>query len=105
MHPEIRKFPSHEFYADKLEDAPGVIEREKPGILEVVTKDLQVKPSVFFDLKFANESTHQTSKQNEPEAKFIVALLQILADNLRKNPGCTDRNLGEKIGIISPYKS
>jgi regulator of nonsense transcripts 1 len=47
---------------------------------------------------------NNTSKCNETEAKFIISLIALLAKKISSSTS-EDKNLSEKIGIISPYKS
>ncbi len=56
MHPQIRCFPSEEFYDGKLKDAEVIQDRVQPKLLTDVTSGFQVDPTVFFDLKFSKES-------------------------------------------------
>jgi AAA domain len=75
---------------------------------------------VFFDLRYAQEETKETSKSNKDEALFIEALfsdlIKILQDS-KELPSNVSRGsytdkmnfitkeLKGKIGIITPYKS
>lgn len=47
---------------------------------------------------------NNTSKCNETEAKFIISMIALLAKKISSSTS-EDKNLSEKIGIISPYKS
>lgn len=77
---------------------------------------------VFFDLKYAQEESKETSKSNKDEAKFIEELFSdIIKIMLQSNDFPRDlqragvshsekmdficKELKGKIGIITPYKS
>lgn len=69
-----------------------------------MTSGFHVEPTTFFDLRFTKESENNTSKSNKTEAKFIISLIALMAKKATSSSS-EDKNLSEKIGIISPYKS
>jgi hypothetical protein len=46
----------------------------EPGMNDLKTK-FNLKPTMFFDLKFSRESQSEKSKENRSEADFICKLL------------------------------
>jgi senataxin len=109
MHPEIRRFPSSEFYSNKLRDAQRItleVEQFNSGTLDeekkkrVVADFIKVdsrahlNPVMFFDLA-SREETHGKSFRNPIECRFLFSFLSFLAPLLR----------GFTIGIVTPYKS
>lgn len=109
MHPEIRKFPSEEFYSNKLCDAQRItleVEKFNSGTLEegkkprVVSNLVKVgsqshlNPVMFFNLT-THEETHGKSFRNQMECHFVMSFLTYLAPLLKDY----------SIGIITPYKS
>lgn len=60
---------------------------------------------VFFDLRYGQEESNQTSKVNRDEAAFITELISTLYRVLET--ACKDqagKELRSKVGIITPYK-
>lgn len=95
MHPEIRSFPSKEFYGDSLEDGEDV---------ELLTKrDWHAYrcfgPFCFFDIHEGNEARPSGSGSwiNVEEVDFILFLYQKL---VQLYPTLKS---GNKVAIISPY--
>lgn len=79
MHPMIRKFPSDYFYDGNLIDSPSVTERTQEKSLELLSKELHVKPTMMFNLIYGQETENYKSKTNADEANFIKNLLLALA--------------------------
>lgn len=109
MHPEIRKFPSSEFYSNKLRDALRItteVEQFNSGTLgddkkrRVVADFIQINsklhlnPVMFFNLN-SREEIHGKSFRNPTECNFLFSFLSFLSPVL----------LGFTVGIITPYKS
>lgn len=63
MVPEIRKFPSEEFYGGKLADAPSNAARQFPNHLSF----MKTNNHLFFNLKHGRESQRNHSYFNEAE--------------------------------------
>ncbi|KAK9932496.1 hypothetical protein M0R45_019731 [Rubus argutus] len=71
MHPEIRSFPSGEFYEDSLEDGPNIIEQTKRSWHEYRC----FGPFNFFDLHEGKEvNTPGGSWVNVDEVEFVFLL-------------------------------
>jgi hypothetical protein len=109
MHPEIRRFPSSEFYSNKLRDAQRItveVEQFNSGTLGDdkkrrvvadfirVNSRLHLNPVMFFNLN-SREETHGKSFRNSMESNFVFSFLSFLSPVL----------LGFSVGIITPYKS
>ncbi|KAF5207589.1 P-loop containing nucleoside triphosphate hydrolases superfamily protein [Thalictrum thalictroides] len=96
MHPEIRYFPSHEFYNGELEDGPGVKEQtEKPW------HGFQCfRPFVFFDIADGVESQPSGSGSwvNEAEVEFVLLMYHRLVTNYPVLKSSSE------LAIISPYR-
>ena len=107
MHPQIREFPSNQFYKGKLQDDMSVVGRQLDPPLAKARDVLNLKPAMFFNLQYSKESPSETSKQNQDEVLFIRELLFMLAKQVAPtsyNSQDLSRMKG-RIGIISPYKS
>jgi hypothetical protein len=109
MHPEIRRFPSLEFYSNKLRDAQRITleveqfnsgtldeEKKKRVVADFIRVDsrLHLNPVMFFDLA-SREETHGKSFRNQTECRFLFSFLSFIAPLLK----------GFTIGIVTPYKS
>ena len=64
MESAIRQFPSEQFYKGKLIDAPSITNRVLDQPLANLKADLNLKSTMFFDLKYSMESYSETSKNN-----------------------------------------
>ncbi|VFQ59069.1 unnamed protein product [Cuscuta campestris] len=97
MHPEIRSFPSREFYDDALEDGADI---------EVQTKRAWHKyrcfgPFCFFDIHEGKESksTGSGSSMNVDEVEFVLVIYRKLVARYQ------ELKSSSKFAIISPYRS
>ncbi|CAD8067204.1 unnamed protein product [Paramecium sonneborni] len=88
MDSEIRKFPSFEFYKNKLIDHESVIHRELP-------KNYFQKKMLFLDIIDGQEKRDNTSFINEKEANIVIQLLQNIKEYFEN----------QTIGVISSYKA
>ncbi|KAK1384450.1 putative helicase MAGATAMA 3 [Heracleum sosnowskyi] len=97
MHPEIRSFPSKEFYKEALEDGPSV------GIETTRTwhRYSCFGPFCFFDLHEGKESqtSNSGSRENVDEAEFVLLMCHKLLARF------SELKSSSQIGIISPYRS
>lgn len=84
MHPEICRFPSRQFYDDRLVTA---------------TKQLSsypFKPYILFEIRHGvQRSSNRSSLENEVEASIIKNLLQAVVSKAPER---------SEIGVITPYK-
>uniref|UniRef100_A0A803LMN9 Helicase MAGATAMA 3 n=1 Tax=Chenopodium quinoa TaxID=63459 RepID=A0A803LMN9_CHEQI len=95
MHPEIRSFPSQEFYDNALEDGADIEEQTKR-----VWHDYRCfRPFCFFDVKDGSDSQPEGSGSwvNVDEVEFALLLYQKL---ISKYP---ELKSSSKLAIISPY--
>jgi senataxin len=97
MLPEIREFPSDQFYNGELKDAAGLVERNsRPW------HDCKLyKPFVFYDVKLGKEEPSHVgcSWVNHEEAEFAV---ELVLQMMKANPNLKK---GGKVAIISPYSA
>ncbi|PIA47781.1 hypothetical protein AQUCO_01400405v1 [Aquilegia coerulea] len=96
MHPEIRYFPSHEFYNGELEDGPRVKdETEQPW-----HRFRCFGPFVFFDIADGVESQPSGSGSwvNEAEVEFVLLMYHRLVTKYKVLKGSS------QVAIISPYR-
>lgn len=96
MHPEIRSFPSREFYDDALEDGPDIKERTQRDW----HKYRCFGPFCFFDIHEGRESRPEgatSSWVNVDEVDFIIALYHNL---ITRYPDLKS----SRLAIITPYK-
>ncbi|KAL5074592.1 hypothetical protein RYX36_013576 [Vicia faba] len=96
MHPEIRSFPSEEFYGNSLEDGDGVK-------LQTVRDWHEYRcfgPFSFFDIHEGEEAkpSGNGSWMNVAEVDFVLLLYQKL---VTLYPGLKS---GNQVAIISPYR-
>ena len=98
MLPEIREFPSDQFYGGELRDGPGLLTQNYREWHECKL----YKPFVFYDVQHGKEESSSSgfSWVNEEEATFAVELAHQL---LKANPVL--KREGPKIAIISPYRA
>jgi superfamily I DNA and/or RNA helicase len=117
MHPEIRAFPSAQFYSNKLVDAPSVISRSTTiststttssnssiAIVPHYSSDSAFAPLRVYDLNTARESRSGVSYENSDEAQFaydIVAELKAQIDGKSSD----SKAHGNTIAILTPYSS
>ncbi|KAL1802102.1 hypothetical protein ACET3Z_030749 [Daucus carota] len=97
MHPEIRSFPSKEFYKEALEDGPAV-ESETRRAWHIYSC---FGPFCFFDLHEGKESqpSNSGSWENVDEAEFVVLMYHKLLARF------VELKSSSQIAIISPYRS
>jgi superfamily I DNA and/or RNA helicase len=116
MHPEIRAFPSAQFYSNKLVDAPSVISRSSTAHTSTTTSsnsstvivphyssDSAFAPLRVYDLNTARESRKGVSYENSDEAQFaydIVAELKAQCDSRSDSKAHSNT-----IAILTPYSS
>ncbi|KAK2992800.1 hypothetical protein RJ640_009097 [Escallonia rubra] len=96
MHPEIRSFPSREFYAEALEDGPDVKDNTKRSW----HKYRCFGPFCFFDLHEGRESqpSGSGSWENVDEVDFVLLIYQKLVS------GHPELKSSSRLAIISPYR-
>ena len=101
MHPEIRRFPSANFYEDSLVDAASVLARPRAWYHD----DVFLRPFLFYDVHgYENRSFELgsgTSLSNAVEADFVIALLH------RLHMRAMDVDSGAStvsISVITPYR-
>lgn len=118
MHPEIRSFPSAQFYQNKLTDGPHITKEVEDiknivmegSVVSTMLNTLQIPPVIFFDsckktylqgnMAGLNnndimENKEGNSFRNVYECEQIIHLLAILLPKLKGKLS---------IAIISPYK-
>lgn len=84
MHPDICRFPSKQFYDDRLISA------------RCITEPYALKPYILFDLRHSSEKkADKTSLENVVEADFVRNLLVAVSSIAPTN---------SQIGVITPYK-
>ncbi|KAL9267419.1 putative helicase MAGATAMA 3, partial [Drosera capensis] len=96
MHPEIREFPSRQFYADKLVDGPDVEEQTKRA-----WHDFRCfGPFCFFDVHEGEELRPNESRSwiNDDEVEFVLLLYQKLVDRY------PELKSSARLAMISPYR-
>ncbi|XP_043720689.1 probable helicase MAGATAMA 3 [Telopea speciosissima] len=96
MHPEIRSFPSREFYNDALEDGPDVKDQTERSWHEYRC----FAPFCFFDIEDGVESQPSGSGSwvNVDEVDFVLLMYHKL---VTKYP---ELRSSSRIAIISPYR-
>ncbi|KNA06822.1 hypothetical protein SOVF_177480 isoform B [Spinacia oleracea] len=96
MHPEIRNFPSREFYDDALEDGAEIEEQTRRDWHDYRC----FRPFCFFDIKDGTESWSEESESwvNEDEVEFGLLIYQKL---VAKYP---ELKSSSRLAIISPYR-
>ncbi|XP_074381844.1 putative helicase MAGATAMA 3 [Apium graveolens] len=97
MHPEIRSFPSKEFYKEALEDGPYV----ESETTRAWHRYSCFGPFCFFDLHEGKESqpSNSGSWENVDEAEFVVLMYHKLLARF------AELKSSSQIAIISPYSS
>ncbi|KPJ67235.1 MAG: hypothetical protein AMJ43_05020 [Coxiella sp. DG_40] len=91
MHPEIRQWPSQQYYGNQLEDAENITKRAD---LVAFNYPPIIAPCSFINVK-ANEIECGHSYRNEQEARHIMAILYYL-----KQKGV---NIKDQVGVITFY--
>lgn len=96
MHPEIRNFPSREFYEEALEDGPDIEEQTKRSWHEYRC----FGPFCFFDIYDGKESqpSGSGSWQNVDEVEFVLAMYHKLVSRY------PELKSSSRLAIISPYR-
>ncbi|XP_062109924.1 probable helicase MAGATAMA 3 [Humulus lupulus] len=97
MHPEIRSFPSGEFYAESLEDGPNVKDQTRR-----LWHDYRCfGPFCFFNLHEGKESKPPGSGSwiNNDEVEFVFLLFQKLVS------AYPELKSSQQFAIISPYSA
>ncbi|KAA8536513.1 hypothetical protein F0562_028990 [Nyssa sinensis] len=96
MHPEIRSFPSREFYAESLEDGPDVEDQTTRSW----HKYRCFGPFCFFDIHEGKESQPSGSGSwvNEDEAEFVLLMYLKLVTRY------PELKSSSRLAIISPYR-
>lgn len=96
MHPEISQFPSRTFYDGKLLNGPDMIRLRKQPWHECNI----LGPYRFFDVQGAHQSAPKGhSLINVAEVEVALQLYDRLTTDYR------GFDFGEKVGVITPYKS
>ncbi|KAH7518206.1 probable helicase MAGATAMA 3 isoform X2 [Ziziphus jujuba] len=97
MHPEIRRFPSAEFYAESLEDGPNIEEQTKRSWHEYRC----FGPFCFFNLHEGKESQPLGSGSwvNIDEVEFVFLLYHKLVSTY------PELKSSQQLAIISPYSA
>ncbi|KAL7120163.1 hypothetical protein ACP275_02G106600 [Erythranthe tilingii] len=96
MNPEIRSFPSREFYNEELEDGPDVENQTMRGW----HKYRCFGPFCFFDIHEGNESKPPGSGSwvNVDEVEFVLALYSKLVSRY------PELKVSSRLAIITPYR-
>ncbi|KAM5570096.1 putative helicase MAGATAMA 3 [Rosa sericea] len=97
MHPEIRSFPSGEFYADSLEDGPNIREQTKGSWHEYSC----FGPFCFFDLHEGKSVKPQASGSwvNADEVEFVLNLYHKLVSRY------PELKSSDRFAIITTYRA
>ncbi|KAL3814454.1 hypothetical protein ACJIZ3_015722 [Penstemon smallii] len=97
MHPEIRSFPSREFYNESLEDGPDVVVQTKRS-----WHDFRCfGPFCFFDIHEGKEESQPPgsgSWVNEDEVEFVLLIYGKLVSRY------PELKTSSRLAIISPYR-
>lgn len=96
MHPEIRSFPSREFYDGALEDGSDVVNQTKRSWHEYRC----FGPFCFFDIHEGKESQPSGSGSwvNEDEVDFVLAMYHNMVTRY------PELKSSSRLAIISPYR-
>jgi len=95
MHPEIRYWPSNQYYQGKLTDSEAITQGRQ--VVGISTAPLFIAPYAFINVMGREESSHYSFK-NKNEADSIMGLLQFLKNKLQLN-------IAKQAGIITFYKA
>ena len=97
MHPEIRAFPSSQFYEEALEDGPDVAEKTK----REWHAHAALGPFTFWDVAGREEIPPGSGSYCNPqEAALVVALAKAF---LAAHPGLGARHDG--VAVVTPYRA
>lgn len=98
MHPEIRRFPSHHFYKDKLEDAPEVKQMPQEPYHSVKL----LGPYCVFDVASGKEIRGKSGASlcNAEEAEMAACLYLRLQQELKAN--LSSKHVS--VAVITPYR-
>ena len=66
MEPIIRKFPSMQFYDNKIQDGESITTRDPPQVIKTIRESMN--SMIFYDLMKSEETIAETSKANVHEA-------------------------------------
>ncbi|XP_031473358.1 probable helicase MAGATAMA 3 isoform X2 [Nymphaea colorata] len=95
MHPEIRSFPSKEFYAESLDDGPNVL----LGTMRAWHVYRCFGPFCFFDIDgIESQPSGSGSWVNIEEVEFILLMFHNLVSRY------PELNSSSQIAVISPYR-
>ncbi|KAK7300604.1 hypothetical protein RJT34_11452 [Clitoria ternatea] len=97
MHPSISKFPSKEFYGQKLSDASFVRE------INYNKRFLEGKMYTSYSFINISKGREQSNHENSLFNKIEVAAISEIIARLKKE--CVKTKKKVSIGIISPYKA
>ncbi|EAR87968.2 AAA domain protein (macronuclear) [Tetrahymena thermophila SB210] len=101
MHPNIREFPSIQFYDNKLKDGPSVANRPFPNYLQ----RLERFNTQFIDIVFSREKMNQKSYENEAEGLASISICNQIIDEIERQQKVQPESKETlSIGIITPYK-
>eukprot|EP00252_Welwitschia_mirabilis_P021527 TRINITY_DN5542_c0_g1_i1.p1 TRINITY_DN5542_c0_g1~~TRINITY_DN5542_c0_g1_i1.p1 ORF type:complete len:621 (+),score=147.92 TRINITY_DN5542_c0_g1_i1:2-1864(+) len=95
MHPQIREFPSREFYSEALEDGEDVLHQTKRPWHEYRC----FGPFCFFDID--GEETQPSGSGSWINAEEVDWILLLYRQMVSKYP---ELSVGPRVAIISPYK-
>eukprot|EP01018_Ginkgo_biloba_P018605 Gb_01813 [translate_table: standard] len=94
MHPQIREFPSREFYSEALEDGNDVLHQTKRPWHEYRC----FGPFTFFDIEGEETQPTGSSWVNIEEVELVLALYRNLVGRY------PELKAGSRLAVISPYK-
>ena len=112
MHPDIRRFPSHHFYHNQLQDADEVLQSDAvqrhPALLHPLASiplhsnrlDQRIAPYVFYDVHGVESRAGHASLHNISEARVAVELFKLI---LRAHSTPTPDFIS-RVGVITPYQ-
>ena len=101
MHPDIREFPSTQFYNNELEDGPKLKQKTK----RKWHGNKLFRPFVFYDVEGSEyRASNGASWANDEEARLVVSLVKSLVKNFPELLN-QDNTSGGGVGVISPYKA
>ena len=98
MHPEIREFPSEEFYEGRLMDSACVLKRRPEPYQQ---KESGLGTYRIFDAHGLEERTTSNSVINHFEAILVACLYKKIDKVLRDSTG---ESAEGKVSVVTPYK-
>ena len=120
MHPAIRAFPSHHFYAGQLRDAPELLRSDAlqrhPALLHPLPAvppaanvvDRRLGPYAFYDVRGGQESRTggHASLHNVAEARVALQVFALLRRaHQRAHPGpFAAAEFVARVGVVTPYQ-